>query len=354
MSSGRDATAMRRAIEVGARHNPHPNPRVGAVLLDHSGEVLAEAGHVAAGEIHAEQALLEAFGRVPADATLVVTLEPCVHTGRTPPCVDAVIEYGVRRIVIGTIDPDSRVAGRGIDALRAAGIEVVVGVEPDAVEAADPGYFHHRRSGLPLVTLKQAATLDGQTAAADGTSKWLTSDIARMDSHRLRSVHDAVLVGAGTVRADDPRLDVRLPGYEGPQPVPVVVVGSRPLPADLRIWERHPIVLASDESVLPGLDVIRCGSAGVVDFKRGLAALGDRGLLTILVEGGAGVAAGLWEAGLVERGVYYLSAKIAGGMGRGAFDRVFTTLDDAIDVEITAITRVGPDIRIEWHRARSS
>lgn len=349
MSSGRDVNAMRHALDVAARHNPHPNPRVGAVLLDRAGEILAEAGHVAAGEVHAEAGLLQAFGPVPADATLVVTLEPCVHIGRTPPCVDAVIEHGVRRVVVGTIDPDSRVAGRGIAALRAAGIEVVVGVEPDAVEAADPGYFHHRRTGLPLVTLKQAATLDGQTAAADGTSKWLTSDAARMDSHLLRSQHDAVLVGAGTVRADDPRLDVRLAGYEGPQPVPVVVAGSRPLPADLRIWERRPIVLASDESVLPDLDVIRCGSGGVVDFRRGLTALANRGLLAILVEGGAGVAAGLWEAGLVVRGVYYLSAKIAGGMGRAAFDRVFNTLDDAIDVEITDIRRVGPDIRVDWH-----
>jgi diaminohydroxyphosphoribosylaminopyrimidine deaminase / 5-amino-6-(5-phosphoribosylamino)uracil reductase len=341
---------MRHAIEVGARHRPHPNPRVGAVLATTDGSVLAEHGHTGPGAVHAERALLDSVDSMPDGAVLFVTLEPCVHTGRTPPCVDAVIASGIRTVVVGSVDPDPRVAGRGIEALRSAGIEVTTGVEETAVEASDPGYFHHRRTGLPLVTLKLAATLDGQIAAADGTSQWITGEEARDDAHRLRAEHDAVLVGAQTVRIDDPRLDVRLSGYDGPQPVPVIVAGTRPLPAGLRIWERQPIVLASEEISMEG-DVIRAGKGGVVDLRSGLRALADRGLLTILAEGGAGVAAGLWGLGLIDRGVQYLGAKMAGGTGRGAFDTVFVTLGDAIDVEITAITRLGRDLRVDWRRS---
>lgn len=342
---------MRHAIAVASRFHPHPNPRVGAVLLNAGGDIIAEAGHTGPGSPHAEQALFDAVGSVPDDAVLVVTLEPCAHTGRTPPCTDAVVASGIRTVVIGAIDPDSRVDGKGVARLHDAGIEVIVGVEGDAVEAADPGYFHHRRTGRPLVTLKQATTLDGQLAAADGTSQWITGEEARQDAHRLRSVHDAVLVGAGTVRTDDPRLDVRLEGFDGRQPVPVVVAGSRPLPPDLRLWDRDPIVLASEELTVDGMDVVRAGTGGVVDLDAALRQLADRGILSVLVEGGAGVAAGLWGAGLIDRGVHYFGAKVAGGAGRGAFDRVFSTLDEAVEVEITSVTRLGSDLRVDWRVA---
>jgi diaminohydroxyphosphoribosylaminopyrimidine deaminase / 5-amino-6-(5-phosphoribosylamino)uracil reductase len=345
---------MRHAISLAARHHPHPNPRVGAILVGSDGSVLGEYAHRQAGETHAELGLLERVEEVPVEATLVVTLEPCVHTGRTPPCVDAIVAAGVRHVIVGSVDPDERVSGRGLAALREAGIEVEVGVEQQAVEDSDPGYFHHRRTGLPLVTLKQATTLDGQTAAADGSSRWITGTAAREDAHRLRSLYDAVLVGAGTVRADDPRLDVRLTGYDGPQPVPVLVAGRRPLPADLRVWDRHPIVIASDEASLPGLDVIRAGSGGVVDLRAAMEGLAARGLLSVLVEGGAGIAAALWESGLVARGTLYLAGKMAGGTGRGAFDRVFSTLTEAVDVEITSIVHLGPDLRIDWRVAGPS
>ena len=350
MGPGRYAAAMRQAIDAGSRHRPHPNPRVGAVLTGHGGEVLGAYGHVAPGEVHAERGLLDSLDVIPEDAVLVVTLEPCAHTGRTPPCVDAIIAAGIGTVVIGAIDPDPRVSGRGVDRLREAGVEVVVGVEAAAVEASDPGYFHHRRTGMPLVTLKQATTLDGQIAAADGTSRWITGEEARIDAHRLRAAADAVLVGAGTLRADDPHLDVRIDGYEGPQPRAVVAVGSRPLPADLFIWKRDPIVLASEEVVLPGFDVIHAGTGGVVDFRRGLEAIAERGMLSILVEGGAGIAAALWNADLIDRGVQYFGAKVAGGTGRGAFDRVFPTISSALDVEVTSVVRLGGDLRVDWCR----
>ncbi|MEX1271153.1 MAG: RibD family protein, partial [Acidimicrobiia bacterium] len=202
--------------------------------------------------------------------------------------------------------------------------------------------------------LKQASTLDGQIAAADGTSQWITGDEARTDAHRLRAAHDAVLVGAGTLRSDDPHLDVRLEGYDGPQPRAVIVAGSRPLPSDLYLWQRNPIVLASDEVVLPGIDVIHAGTGGVVDFRRGLTELAERGILSVLVEGGAGIAAALWDADLIDRGVQYFGAKIAGGTGRAAFDRIFPTLSGAIDVEITAVENFGGDLRVDWRRRAHS
>ena len=353
MTDGRFDVAMRRAIAVGSRHHPHPNPRVGAVLVDRQGRVIAEHGHARPGDVHAELGLLESFGPVPDGSVLVVTLEPCVHTGRTPPCTDAIIASGVATVVVGAVDPDARVDGRGIEALRAAGIDVVTGVETAAVEAADPGYFHHRRFGWPLVTLKQAVTLDGQIAAADGSSQWITGPEARADAQRLRAAHDAVLVGAGTVRSDDPRLDVRLDDYTDPQPVPVIVAGTRPLPSDLRVWARNPIVVASDEVVLSGVEVLHAGTGGVVDLRQALVGLGERGILSVLAEGGAGLAAGLWSAGLVSRGVLYIGAKLAGGMGRGAFDRVFATLDDAVDIEIVEVSRLGADLRLDWRRRLS-
>lgn len=348
MTAARFEPTMRRAIEVALSHRPHPNPRVGAVLIDANGVVLAERAHERAGLPHAESALLEDFGPVPPTAVLVVTLEPCNHTGRTPPCTDAIVAAGVRTVVVGAVDPDRRVSGAGLAELRGAGLTVVDGVLADEVEAADPGYFHHRRTGLPMVTLKQATTLDGQTAAADGTSRWITGEEARQDAHRLRAEHDAVLVGAGTVRTDDPRLDVRIDGYDGPQPRPVIVAGSRPLPAGLRIWERDPIVLASGESSLTGVDVIRAGAGGVVDLPVALAELAERGPLTVLVEGGAGIAATLWASGLVDRGVVYLAGRMAGGTGRGSFDRIFATVDDATPVTITSVRRLGPDLRVDW------
>lgn len=345
--------AMRQALAAATRHRPHPNPRVGAALVDGAGMILATAGHVGPGEPHAEAALLDSIGTVPPDATLVVTLEPCSHTGRTPPCVDAILAAGIHRVVVGAVDPDVRVSGEGIRRLRAAGVDVETGLLADAVVEADPSYFHHRRTGRPLVTLKQATTLDGQIAAADGTSQWITGTEARQDAHRLRAEHDAVLVGAGTVRADDPRLDVRLEGYTGPQPVPILVAGTRPLPPALRLWSRTPIVLASAEATVGDVDVIRAGTGGVVDLAEGLAGIAGRGLLSVLVEGGSAVAASLWEADLIDRGVLYLAAKIAGGAGRGSFDRVFSTLADARDVEITAVHHLGGDLRVDWRRAEA-
>lgn len=341
---------MQRALALAAAHRPHPNPRVGAVVVSAAGEVVGEGAHVAAGAPHAEAVALAAAGRRAAGGTLVVTLEPCDHHGRTAPCTEAVLAAGVARVVFGADDPDARVGGRGVARLRRSGIEVTGGVLAPQVEAADPGYFHHRRHGRPRVTLKAALTLDGQSAAADGSSRWITSEAARVDAHRLRAEADAVMVGAGTLLADDPRLDVRLPGYHGPQPRPVVVAGRRALPASARLWEREAVVLAPGGPFPdPRVElVVEPGPGGTVDLTAGLTRLGELGLLDILVEGGARLAAGLWQARLVDRGVFYLAGLMAGGAGIGAFDRVFATLGEARAVEVVAVDRVGADLRIEW------
>ena len=344
---------MTEAIRLASQHHPHPNPRVGAVLVDRAGTMVGSGAHERAGLAHAERLALTNAGSVPEGATMVVTLEPCDHHGRTPPCTDALIEAGVELVVVGRLDPDMRVAGAGIDRLRAAGITVEV-LAPEhplsaLIEASDPGYFHHRRTGRARVVLKLASTLDGQTAAADGTSQWITGEPARRDAHLLRAQFDGVLVGSGTLIADDPRLDVRLDDSTAHQPRPIVVSGSRTLPDEARIWDRHPIVVSAVERSIPSGDLVVVeGSESGVDLEDMLERLPDLGVLDVLVEGGATVAGGLWALDLVDAGVSYLGASIAGGRGRGMFEGVFETLSHARPVRILSVQQLGPDVRIDW------
>lgn len=331
-------------------HHPHPNPRVGALVVAPDGTVVGRGAHDAAGAPHAEFQALARAGSRAAGATVIVTLEPCNHHGSTPPCTDALIAAGPARVVVGIGDPDHRVAGSGIAALRRAGIEVVMGPDPESAEAIDAGYFHHRRTGMPRVTLKLAMTLDGQTAAKDGTSRWITSSEARHDAHVLRSESDAVMVGAGTVLADDPRLTVRIDGYRGHQPRPVVLAGRRPLPSTAAVFARDPIVFAPSPVDLPG-DVVVLGDTEVVDLTGAVSHLGKHGVVDLLVEGGATLAGSMQEAGLIDRFVLYLAGAMAGGVGRPAFAGGFETIGVEQRVEIVDVLRVGPDVRIEARRA---
>ena len=284
-----DTTAMRAAIAAAAtvRTTTSPNPWVGAVVVDVSGAIVATGATQPPGGPHAEREALGRAGAAARGATLVTTLEPCNHTGRTPPCTDAVIAAGIARVVVGIEDPDPLVAGQGVAALRAAGLEVTVGVEAGAVADQLAPYLTHRRTGRPHVVLKLAATADGRTAAPDGTSQWITGDAARADAHRLRAESDAVLVGAGTVRTDDPSLTVR--HVEGRDPLRVVLGRA---PAGARV---HPCIELA-------------GDLGAV-----LDDLGGRGVLQVLVEGGATVAHAFHAAGLVDRYVVYLAPAVFGG-----------------------------------------
>ena len=265
----------------------------------------------------------------PTTPPLYVTLEPCSHHGHTPPCADAVIDAGVARVVVALVDPDPKVAGAGLDRLRGAGIDVEVGVgAAPAAEQLAP-YLHHRRTGRPYVVLKLAATADGRTAAPDGSSQWITGVDARLDAHRLRADSDAILVGAGTVRADDPTLTVRLPdgerGADDTEPLRVVL-GHAPAGAAVQ-----PCVELSG------------GLEGVLDE------LGSRGVLQLMVEGGAGVAHAFHRRGLVDRYVVYLAPALFGGddaaglfRGAGAM-----SIDQLWRGRFVAVERVGDDLRLD-------
>jgi diaminohydroxyphosphoribosylaminopyrimidine deaminase/5-amino-6-(5-phosphoribosylamino)uracil reductase len=301
-----------------------PNPRVGCAIVTAAGVIHTGATEPPPGR-HAERVALDAAGEDARGATAYVTLEPCGHHGRTPPCADAVIDSGVDRVVVAIEDPDPLVAGEGIELLREAGVTVEVGTRSDEVEAQLAAYLTHRRTGRPYVVLKLAATLDGRTAAPDGTSLWITGDAARADAHRLRAESDAILVGAGTVRADDPSLTVR--HVEGSDPLRVVLGEA---PSDAKV---HPCREMSGE--LPLL----------------LDELGGDGIVQLLVEGGATVAADFHRAGLVDRYVVYLAPALMGGDdGPGLFAGPgAATIADLWRGRITDVTRLGDDLRIDLH-----
>lgn len=329
MTTLTDETQMDRARALGAavRAVTAPNPWVGCVVMTADG-VSFDGATESAGGRHAEVVALErarAAGVNISGATVWVTLEPCSHHGRTPPCADALIESGVGRVVVALEDPDAKVAGRGLERLRAAGIEVTVGV--GAVAAADSlaAYLHQRRTGRPYVVLKLATTLDGRTAAPDGTSQWITGSEARADAHRLRAESDAVVVGVGTVRADDPSLTVR--DAAAPRGDPLrVVLGTAPAEAKV-----HPCMEWSGE--LPAL----------------LDELGAKGHLQVMVEGGARTAHAFHSAALVDRYVVYLAPALFGGddasglfAGPGA-----PSIADVWRGELRRVTRLGDDLRID-------
>lgn len=319
-----DAMAMHRAMAnaESVRGTTSPNPWVGAVVTAADGSMFDGATNPPGGA-HAEIVALASAGEHAAGATLTVTLEPCVHHGRTPPCTDAIVAAGIRRVVVGIQDPDPRVAGRGIAALRAAGVEVSTGEATALITTQLEPYIVHRSTGRPYVLLKLAATLDGRTAAADGSSRWITGPEARVDVHRLRAESDAVLVGAGTVRADNPALTVR--DADGRNPLRVVL-GRAP----------------TDARVRPCLEL----SGDLADV---LDDLGRRGIMQVLVEGGATVAHQLHHAGLVNRYVIYLAPCLAAGSDSSPMFQgpAAATIDSLWRGRFRSVTQLGSDLRIE-------
>ncbi len=322
-----DNEAMEQAITVAAavRSSTAPNPWVGCVVETADGQRFAGATEPPGGR-HAEVVALDAARAAGADttgATVWVTLEPCAHQGRTGPCAEALVAAGVGRVVVAIEDPDTRVAGSGIARVRDAGIAVDVGVAAEAVRAQLAPYLKHRTTGRPWVVLKLAASLDGRTAAPDGSSQWITGGAARADAHQLRAESDAVVVGAGTVRADDPSLTVR--HVAGRDPLRVVL-GTAPAGAKV-----HPALEHQGD-----LDSL-------------LQDLGERGVLQVLVEGGATVAGAFHRQGLVDHYVVYLAPALFGGedgrsllAGPGA-----ATIADVWRGAITAVTQLGGDLRID-------
>lgn len=317
-------------------------------MVSSSNEVLGEGAHTGPGHDHAEVVALDRAGDA-RGATLYVSLEPCTFQGRTPPCVDRVIASGVSKVVIGAIDPDERVAGSGVAALRDAGIGVEV-VDDSEARALDPAYFHHRETGQAFVVAKYAMTLDGSIAAVDGTSQWITSEKARRDAHALRAEADVVVIGSGTLISDDPRLDVRLEGHEGHQPRPVVVAGRASLPPAARIWERNPLVVSTDKRPLPGGELLLVSGNGHPDPVETCRALAELGFLSVLLEGGPKLTSAWWHAGVIVAGVVYVGSRMGGGAGMSPLHGVFGTIDDAASVLITSTRKIGDDVRIDFTR----
>lgn len=354
---------MHRALELAERGwgRVSPNPLVGAVVTggDH---VLGEGWHEGPGTPHAEIVALQRAGEGARGSTLVSSLEPCNRYGRTPPCTRAIIDAGVARVVVGAFDPNLGPDEPGVAELRAAGVEVVAGVLAEEAERQNAAFLTHVRTGLPSVVLKMAASLDGKSAARDGSSRWITGGEARADVQRLRAWADAVVVGAGTALADDPSLTVRDPRFaSAAAPLRVVVNASGRLPAEGRLFDgAAPTLVATTEQApdrrraeweSAGAEVQVCerDANGGVSLPALMAALGKRDVQGVLMEGGATLAWSAVRDGIVDRVVFYLAPLLLGGAGaRSAIEGAgFASITDALRLKVTSVERIGDDLRWE-------
>ena len=351
-----DEAMMRRALAMGARQlgATWPNPSVGCVSAKGS-QVLGRAVTAMGGVPHAEPQALAQAGKAAKGATAYVTLEPCTHHGRTPPCVDALIEAGINRVVFACLDPNPEVAGKGAARLKDAGLDVATGICEAEARQHHAGFFKRLEAGRPLVTLKLATTLDGKIATKTGDSQWITSPSARRFTHLLRARHDAVMVGAGTMRADDPRLTVRGLGVTR-QPVRIIVDSEASTPTTAKLFEDvadAPLWIAHDEKVVPpatDADYIPYPKgANGLDMSALMQALGAKGLTRVFCEGGGNLAASLLRAGLVDQLYLMQAGKAIGGDGLSALGTLnVAELAAAQGFDLCELRNVGPDVVSFW------
>ena len=347
---------MTRALRLAEQglYGTSPNPRVGCVIV-REGVVVGEAFHRRAGEAHAEANALAAAADRARGATAYVTLEPCAHHGKTPPCADALIAAGVVRVVAAMQDPNPLVSGRGIERLRAAGIAVETGLLENEARELNIGFISRMTRGRPWVRMKCAASLDGRTALANGTSKWITAPTARMDVQRLRARSCAMLTGAGTVLADDPQMTVR--EIDTPrQPLRVVVDTHLSIPANARILQGGGAVVVTateDAGAIAamrdaGIEVVELGGASEhVDLPRLMLWLGERGINELTIEAGATLNGAFLEAGLVDELVLYLAPTLFGDKARGLFALPeLREMSERHDVQLRDVRMVGKDLRV--------
>jgi diaminohydroxyphosphoribosylaminopyrimidine deaminase / 5-amino-6-(5-phosphoribosylamino)uracil reductase len=357
---------LARSLAERGRYTVAPNPLVGAVVA-RDGTVISEGWHARAGTDHAEVAALKSAGERARGATMYVTMEPCNHHGRTPPCTDAVLRAGISRVVMGHLDPDPRMRGRSAEMLRRAGVEVELLDDP-AFELQNEQFSHHMRTGRPFVHLKLAATLDGRIAAAGGDSRWVTGEAARLRAHQLRAEAGAVLVGAGTVRADDPQLTARgLP--EEPPPITRVVLDPRlTISAESRLVKNAaegPVLIFADAEVLedvldrreleaPGVKVVGApNSSGGLDLRFVLDELGRRGIRGVLVEGGGETAAWFVEAGLADKLTLFYAPKFVGSGGVPMIGALrVTKMAEALEFSVSDVEKVGEDVAVTLYPTR--
>ena len=355
-----DEAFMRRAVELAERGcgRVSPNPLVGAVIVK-EGRVIGEGWHARCGDLHAERAALRSCREPAAGASMYVTLEPCCHTGRQPPCTEAILEAGISRVVVGAGDPNPLVAGKGIRMLREHGLQVTEGVLREACEAQNRVFFHYIRTGLPYVVLKYAMTMDGKIATAAGASRWITGEEARRRVHEDRGRYTAIMAGSGTIKADDPQLTCRIPG--GRDPIRILCDSRLTIPQGAKV-----IVTAGDvrtilatcceerERLRPyreaGCEILALPERdGRLDLCALMQRLGKMGIDSILAEGGATLNGSLLQSGLVNWIQAYIAPKIFGGEaapspvgGSGA-----QAVEDAAALSLASVTRLGADLLVE-------
>ena len=358
-----DEAYLERALGLAERGRglTSPNPLVGAVVVAES-RIRGEGFHEGPGRPHAEIVALEEAGDDARGATLYTTLEPCDHFGRTPPCTRAIARAGVVRVVCAMRDPNPIVDGRGFAALEAAGIQVRTGLLAQEANRLNEAYVKHVRTGLPFVTWKMAASLDGKVASRDGTSRWITGEAARADVHRLRAAADAILVGAGTALVDDPSLTVRDPAYRGRPPLRVLVDARGRVPETGDLFDAAAPTMVATTGLAPRerTEAWRARGAEVVEYEpegggvplpQLLSDLGKRDVQSVLLEGGPTLAWSMVEDRVVDKVVVYLAPKLIGGRdapgvlgGRG-----FAPIAQAMQLRVASFDRVGEDLRVEAH-----
>lgn len=363
--SERDHLFMARALRLARKglYSTHPNPRVGCVIV-RDGEIVGEGWHARAGEPHAEVHALRQAGERARGATAYVTLEPCSHHGRTPPCADALVAAGVGRVVAAMQDPNPQVAGRGLLRLANAGIEVLSGVLEAEARALNVGFIKRMASGLPFVRVKSAMSLDGRTAMASGESQWITGPAARAEVQRLRAQSSVVLSGADTVLADDARLTVRPDelglGAEATfmaasrPPLRVLVDGRLRVPLSKSFFQVGPALVATcaaaaarDRYLADGHELLAVpGSNGHVDLRKLLLELAGRGVNEVLVEAGPRLAGAFARAGLVDEYRIFVAPKLLGSSARPLFELPLNRMAEAPELQIVDIRAVGDDWQI--------
>ncbi|MBS3804617.1 MAG: bifunctional diaminohydroxyphosphoribosylaminopyrimidine deaminase/5-amino-6-(5-phosphoribosylamino)uracil reductase RibD [Oleiphilaceae bacterium] len=365
MIDAQDTVFMARAIQLAwrGRYSTHPNPRVGCVVV-RDGEVLGEGWHERAGEGHAEQRALSEAGARARGATVYVTLEPCSHFGRTPPCSRALIEAGVAHVVAATKDPNPAVSGRGLEQLREAGIRVTEGLLAEGAEKLNPGFMKRMRTGRPYVRIKVAASLDGRTAMASGESQWITGPDARQDVQRLRALSDAILTGVGTVLADDPSLTVRraelgdIGEATEPSRQPLRVIADRDArtPPEARILRGGNVQIFCSEAALQtpqaqdlaalGVGITGLGwQEGGVNLSQLLDALGEMGINELLVEAGPRLAGAFLTEKLADEFWLYQAPVFLGSDGRPTVTLPLTAMADKVQWKVSDRRQVGDDQR---------
>lgn len=353
-----DQDYMKFAIDMAAntKGQTNPNPVVGAIVVKDN-QIVGMGAHLRAGEAHAEVHAITMAGEKAKNATVYVTLEPCSHFGRTPPCADLLIKSGVNRVVIGSTDPNPKVAGKGIEKLRYAGIEVLIGVLKEEANALNEVFFHYISTGLPYVTLKSATSLDGKIATVTGESKWITSESARLDVHKYRHQHDGILVGVNTILKDDPQLTTRLP-LGGKNPIRIILDTSLRTPLHAKIITdqcAETWIIVGKNAPEDKIEVLKSNKVKIImlqsdtlDIPVVLKVLAENGITSLFVEGGSQINWSFIKAKTINQVITYIAPKIIGG--RGAPTSIggqgFEKMNEVLQLEIKSVEKIGDDLKI--------